>query len=81
MLADTGAQNSNMDGETYAKPLGLDLKTGLAASSATTQGTVNSYRHMMTMQIANLTPLTNVPIYFTEKRPVPYYNNIGWTGA
>lgn len=82
MLADTGALNSQIDGETYAAPLGLDITTGVPSTSTTVNGTITSYRHNnMTIQIASLKPLTNVPIYFTEKRPKPYFNNLGWTGA
>ena len=82
MLADTGALYSNIDGETYAAPLGLDLKgVSTAGTSTTVYGTVNSYQHLVNMQIGTLKPFTNVPVYFTEKRPYPYYNNLGWIGA
>ena len=81
MLADTGALNSQIDGETYATPLGLDITTGEQSTSTTTAGSITSYKHFMTMQIASLKPFTNVPVYFTAKKPKPYFNNIGWIGA
>lgn len=81
MLADTGALNSQIDGETYGPPLGVNVASGVPSTSTTTAGTITSYKHYMTMQIASLQPFTNVPVYFTAKKPSPYFNNLGWIGA
>jgi hypothetical protein len=81
MLADTGAENSQVDGTTYAEPLGIELTKGQPATSTTSVGTVTSYLHRVTIQIGGLKPITNVPMYFTSKKPSPYFNNLGWNGA
>ena len=81
MLADTGALNSQIDGETYGPPLGVNVTSGEAASSLTTAGSATSYKHLMNLQITGLKPFINVPVYFTVKRPNPYFNNLGWTGV
>jgi hypothetical protein len=81
MLADTGAENSQLDGTTHAEPLGLELTKGIPATSMTVAGSVNSYGHNMTIQIGGFKPLTNVPIYFTATKVKPYFNNLGWKNA
>lgn len=81
MLADTGAQNSQIDGETYGPPLGVTVTSGEPSSSSTTAGTVASYKHLMNLEIPGLKPFLNAPVYFTVKRPNPYFNNLGWAGA
>jgi hypothetical protein len=80
MLADTGAQNSQIDGTKYAKPLGInDITTGEEATSTLVTQQYKSYKHFLTIQIGNLQPITNVPIFFTSIKP--QFNNLGWTGA
>lgn len=81
MLADTGAQNSQIDGETYGPPLGVNVTSGVPSTSLTSSGSASSYKHYMNLQITGLKPFINAPVYFTAKRPKPYYNNLGWTGA
>ena len=81
MLADTGAVNSNIDGETYATPLGITVTSGEPGTSTSTAGSIQSYKHLMNLEIPGLKPFLNAPVYFTVKRPKPYFNNLGWTGA
>ena len=62
-------------------PLGVTVTSGEPGSSISTAGSVASYRHFMDLQIPGLKPFLNAPVYFTVKRPKPYYNNLGWIGA
>lgn len=80
MLADTGAQNSQIDGTKYAKALGIDMKTGVPSTCTGTAGSMECYRHSLTLQLpGGIQPLTNVPVYLTTQ--VPLFNNLGWTNA
>jgi len=79
MLADTGAQYTLLDGTTYAKPLGLDIKSGIGPQqSVSNERTVTSYGHFLKVQVGELQPVLATVFVTLQK---PWFNNLGWLGV